>query len=87
MVELPKELVNFTQLTKLYLYDNEYLQYSESFNKLTNLTSFTLVNSLDKCPNIEDLCQLQVLCLNGNKISDIPDYIYSFSKLEHLGLK
>lgn len=85
--DLPKELVLFTNLEELDLTGNDMSK--SDFNLLKNIKPLKSLNltecNLSKFPlAVSYLPNLETLSLWNNKISSIPDELYSITSLKHL---
>ena len=82
LTEVPKGLEKLTQLTGLYLSDNQ-LTNVKGFEKLTQLEYLNLINNqLTDVKGLEKLTQLTQLNLGNNQLTDVK----GLEKLTHLDL-
>lgn len=85
---IPQELWYLTNLSTLYLQDNQLTSISTEIGNLTNLTRLNLVvNQITSIPKeIGNLINLTHLHLGGNKLTSIPEEIGNLTNLTYLGL-
>ncbi len=86
LTEVPKELENLTQLTRLHL-DYNKLTDVKGLENLTQLTHLTLSdNQLTDVKGLEKLTQLEELGLNHNKLTELPKGLEKLNQLQRLDL-
>ncbi|CCH53979.1 putative serine/threonine-protein kinase pats1 [Fibrisoma limi BUZ 3] len=85
---LPESIGQLTQLTRLYLYDNQLTILPESIGQLTQLTRLSLHdNQLAVLPeSISQLTQLTSLSLHDNQLAVLPESISQLTQLTELDL-
>jgi internalin A len=88
LIEIPNEVFELSQLTKLNLIENKLTSLPESFSKLQNLTELYLGgNELTNIPeSISELQNLVDLYLNNNELTGLPEGITKLNKLRRLNL-
>ena len=88
LTEIPKEVFQLQNLTKLELSFNKILEIPDEIEKLQNLRSLLLYNNqIVIIPNaIEKLQNLKKLDLHNNRIVEIPDAIEKLQSLTNLDL-
>ncbi len=88
LTELPKELLNLTQLKSLDLSENPLKELPDSIGKLIQLSSLVLSgNQLKELPEaIGNLNQLQSLDLSKNHLTKLPESIGNLNQLPELDL-
>ena len=86
--EVPSELGSLSNLTRLYLYDNQLSGVPPELGSLSNLEWLWLQrNQLSEVPSeLGSLSNLEWLDLSGNQLTEIPGELGSLSNLESLYL-
>ena len=86
--EIPSEIGNLTNLTRLYLSNNQLTTLPESIGNLSNLEELELNNNqLTMLPDsIGSISSLKWLYLSNNQLTTLPESIGNLSNLEELDL-
>ncbi|RVD92764.1 leucine-rich repeat-containing protein [Tubulinosema ratisbonensis] len=81
--ELPEEICNLRNLTWLNLSHNKIKKLPDCFNKLNKLEELGLGrNCLESLPNLDNLTQLRILSLFGNKLSNFEINSFTIKKID-----
>ena len=88
LTELPKSIVQISQLQKLYLNDNQLKTLPESIAQLSQLQTLSLTaNQLTTLPEVVTrLSQLRLLALDANQLKTLPEVVTQLSQLHILSL-
>ena len=88
LTEIPEAIANLTNLTHLYLSENQIAQIPEVLANLTNLTLLHLrSNQITQIPEaLAKLTNLTQLNLKSNQITQIPESLGNLTNLTHLYL-
>ncbi|MEI6443471.1 MAG: COR domain-containing protein, partial [Nostocales cyanobacterium ELA583] len=86
--EIPEAIAKLTNLTQLYLFNNQITEIPEAIAKLTNLTQLDLgSNRIIQIPEaIAKLTNLTWFDLRNNEITEIPEAITKLTNLKQLHL-
>ena len=85
ITSLPKDFGKLGHLEELLLYDTSIKKLPTSFSNLTSLKKLAIYNKLINI-DIEFPTSLQVIDFRGNKLTELPDSLFSLPKLQHLDI-
>ena len=82
-------ICTMTQLTELYLFDNELTTISPSIGKLANLEWLDLGNNrLRSLPSeLGNLKKLRILTLDDNRFAEVPECLKQLESLKEVGVR
>ena len=83
VTSLPKDFGNLNKLEELLLNDTSIKKFPASFSNLDSLKKLVVYNKLTNI-NVEFPRSLQEIDFRGNKITELPDHIFSLPKLQYL---
>ena len=85
ITSLPKDFGNLGQLEVLLLNDTSIKKLPTSFSNLTSLKKLSVYNKLINI-DIEFPASLQEIDFRGNKLTELPESLFSLPKLQHLDI-
>ena len=85
VTSLPKDFGNLGQLEVLLLNDTSIKKLPTSFSNLASLKKLAIYNKLINI-DIEFPASLQEIDFRGNKLTELPDSLFSLPKLQHLDI-
>ncbi len=85
---IPKEIFKFTNLTSLFLGENELTTIPSEISKLTQLNTLSLHNNQlnELPPEIGELSHLEIIALQHNQLTKLPHELGKLTQLESLWL-
>ena len=84
IISLPKDFGNLGQLEELHI-NGRIKKLPTSFSKLSSLKKLTIYNKLINI-DIDFPASLQEIDIRGNKLSEIPENLFSIPNLQHLDI-
>ena len=85
ITSLPKDFGNLNQLEILFLNDSSIKKLPISFSNLTSFRKLAVYNKLINI-NIDFPASLEEIDFRGNKLTELPDSLFSLPKLQHLDI-
>lgn len=85
ITSLPKDLGKLGKLDELLLNDTRIKKLPTSFSNLTSLKKLTVYNKLINI-DVDFPASLEKIDFRGNKLSELPESLFSLPKLQHLDI-